>query len=807
VVSAALAAPRRLTVPAVRTDSREILVTATPFFLRDPSAPPATSPAQPVSPPLISFDGASFMTDFLAAAADSSALPQLLAWRDWAEPPASMIDVNGAALYPASIRRATPLAIEAESEPAGVLDGDGVPRGDPAWLRKFYPPLHLRFTFVAFDVMCERLGWPRVAKSRIKEAGAVVRRLVRHAASERWEDWITVDGKRGIWFELQAGLPADPAAIPASSWGAADATEVRGRLGLPASAALPTALDSARLALLPPTVAGAAVHTTPYGLVPVFSAAEQAPDEVSSTDAATLAAALAAEAKQQLTLAWTGAAGRRGAIRQHLSDLLGLVVTPAAPTALLVSTARLNIRTVAGASDATIDTTLTGVVRTVIYDAITSKSGGGLGSTADTASFWDAAQDPGHWGSSDGAIAGSFSTNTLDWKRLIDDRLSQAIQSVLLATGAPSADAELGLIAAGLSVVAVLRVRAFRLALLSSLHSQMYGAADADQLNAVTSQAFGQLTLDIPVATAGSLSQEIEAAYGLDAVTSPPDAVPSWAPLDRSRPPGANAVHAAALALETQFAAIDAAGAVAGGAYEVQVTAMIASQAAAIAGPFHLQVDDPVHRLRSWGLDMSEQPARGILVFPGATPTDAAFASMGAAVANVYATNLPTAVGEARGRSKAHRLRYDHESLYAVWAWVRVAGRTDCENDRVVWTARSEPFSIAEPTDILGARPVTIQLPDLAKLIRDIPRIAKARAKPFAAFNTPANSGFNVGAEPKDTSRAWGVGWICSFAIPVITICAFIMFSFIFSILIILPGFAWMLLLKFCIPIPVPVKK
>jgi hypothetical protein len=124
----------------------------------------------------------------------------------------------------------------------------------------------------------------------------------------------------------------------------------------------------------------------------------------------------------------------------------------------------------------------------------------------------------------------------------------------------------------------------------------------------------------------------------------------------------------------------------------------------------------------------------------------------------------------------------------------------------VVWTSRSEPFSVAEPSDVLGAKPATVQLPDLPRLIRDIPRIAKARARPFVAFNTPANSSFNVGDDPKKTTRAWGVGWICSFGIPVLTICAFILFSIIFSILIIIPGFAWMLLLKFCIPIPVPKK-
>jgi hypothetical protein len=50
-----------------------------------------------------------------------------------------------------------------------------------------------------------------------------------------------------------------------------------------------------------------------------------------------------------------------------------------------------------------------------------------------------------------------------------------------------------------------------------------------------------------------------------------------------------------------------------------------------------------------------------------------------------------------------------------------------------VWTLRSEPFSIADPTDLLGARPASIQMPDIPKLLRDIPRIARARARPLPA--------------------------------------------------------------------------
>ena len=173
-----------------------------------------------------------------------------------------------------------------------------------------------------------------------------------------------------------------------------------------------------------------------------------------------------------------------------------------------------------------------------------------------------------------------------------------------------------------------------------------------------------------------------------------------------------------------------------------------------------------------------------------------------AAAARYTAEPERLALPEARSSDALPRLRFDAEHLYAAWAWVRVAGHTPCEPERIVWTRRSEPFSIADPTDLLGARPASIQMPDIPKLLRDIPRIARARAKPFAGMAAPPGSGVITGADMADTRRDFGIGMICNFGIPVLTICALILFKIIFTILITLPSFSWMLFLKFCLPFP-----
>jgi hypothetical protein len=237
-------------------------------------------------------------------------------------------------------------------------------------------------------------------------------------------------------------------------------------------------------------------------------------------------------------------------------------------------------------------------------------------------------------------------------------------------------------------------------------------------------------------------------------------------------------------------------------------------------GPLKTRADEVAVRLSEAGtsdlaeLKLDRQPLLGLMVFPGVYPTEASLrdilgdsAQDDAGFPKFYTEKLYRGVESkleayADARDAGLKPRYDSDHLYAVWCYARIAGRDECEADQIVWSRRTDVFSIAEPTDVLGVQPVAFTLPDLTKMLRDLPRIPKAAAQPFAMITTPQDSGIDVGKDVKDTRRKMGVAWLCSFGIPAFTIVAWILFRLVFAVLIALPGFAWLLLLKFCMPVP-----
>lgn len=135
---------------------------------------------------------------------------------------------------------------------------------------------------------------------------------------------------------------------------------------------------------------------------------------------------------------------------------------------------------------------------------------------------------------------------------------------------------------------------------------------------------------------------------------------------------------------------------------------------------------------------------------------------------------------------------------YILQAYVVVEEEDGC-GTQTAWSRPSQPFAIAPWYD--GKQPpVTITLPTLAEL---------KNIKPGVAFAVPAElAGLLDGSDPKDLMEGKGrsvqmtVMWICSFNIPAITLCAFIVLNIFFSLFDLI--FQWMLFIKLCIPIPIP---
>jgi hypothetical protein len=150
--------------------------------------------------------------------------------------------------------------------------------------------------------------------------------------------------------------------------------------------------------------------------------------------------------------------------------------------------------------------------------------------------------------------------------------------------------------------------------------------------------------------------------------------------------------------------------------------------------------------------------------------------------------------------------RFDEPGrLYRVQAFVRAKDTPQCA-PRIVWTQPSGAFQIAAWYEAGNQPPVLIPLPDPTA-----PGALKS-FKPNVSFGVPAalqramqssnmNSLMNGGSS---SGGGLTVDWICSFSIPIVTICAFFMLNIFLSLLNII--FFWLPFVKICIPIPVPKK-
>jgi hypothetical protein len=143
--------------------------------------------------------------------------------------------------------------------------------------------------------------------------------------------------------------------------------------------------------------------------------------------------------------------------------------------------------------------------------------------------------------------------------------------------------------------------------------------------------------------------------------------------------------------------------------------------------------------------------------------------------------------------------RFDEpDARYVLCAFVRLKADGACP-PRTIWSDYSEPFVIA-PWYEGGGAPAQIPLPDVSdrNLLKSL--------KPNVSFVLPPKLQNLLGNSPKDMmdgkldDSGLSLGWICSFSIPIITLCAFIVLNIFLSLFDLF--FRWMLFIKICIPFP-----
>ena len=166
-----------------------------------------------------------------------------------------------------------------------------------------------------------------------------------------------------------------------------------------------------------------------------------------------------------------------------------------------------------------------------------------------------------------------------------------------------------------------------------------------------------------------------------------------------------------------------------------------------------------------------------------------------AQLANAMSQSMQARFAAVKGRPG----RFDEpDARYVLRAFVRLKADGVCP-PRTVWSDYSEAFVIA-PWYESNGDPVQIALPDLSdrKLLKSL--------KPNVSFVLPPQLQNILGGSPKDMmsgklkDNQLALGWICSFSIPVITLCAFIVLNIFLSLFDLF--FRWMLFIKICIPFP-----
>jgi hypothetical protein len=139
---------------------------------------------------------------------------------------------------------------------------------------------------------------------------------------------------------------------------------------------------------------------------------------------------------------------------------------------------------------------------------------------------------------------------------------------------------------------------------------------------------------------------------------------------------------------------------------------------------------------------------------------------------------------------------------YFVVPFVRTVKPDGCE--KIFWGTPSDPFAVAAAFDPDAARPSLIEMPSLADAKKGAARGATFDLPPDLA-NLMNGLSNNQATQDMMTGKAGpsgglGIRFLCSFSLPVITICAMIMLSVIIGLMNIFLG--WMAWVKICLPWP-----
>lgn len=148
-------------------------------------------------------------------------------------------------------------------------------------------------------------------------------------------------------------------------------------------------------------------------------------------------------------------------------------------------------------------------------------------------------------------------------------------------------------------------------------------------------------------------------------------------------------------------------------------------------------------------------------------------------------------------------MRFDRPGVqYQVRAFVRVR-RPGCPPD-TWWSPYSQPFEIAPWHENNGkVPPVRVELPDMNRDALKALKPNVAFVLPPALYDFLEKNKLNNFLPDGSASRGDGsltIEWICSFSIPIITLCAFIVLNIFLSLFNIV--FNWAFFIKICLPIP-----